>query len=98
MKPVRYRFGHHIRFRACEDNVVSAGLVLTNCVCFLLRWFCHVDDDTYLNVPALVTLVRQYNHTGDWYLGKPSLNHPVEKQDINDRRVSLFVVCCCFTS
>nr|AKP06495.1 N-acetylglucosaminyltransferase fringe [Platynereis dumerilii] len=46
------------------------------------KWFCHVDDDTYLNIPALLRLLKQYNSTGDWYLGKPSLNHPLEIKDI----------------
>ena len=27
------------------------------------RWFCHVDDDTYVNVPELKkTLIALYNH------------------------------------
>ncbi|XP_060071856.1 fringe glycosyltransferase-like [Ylistrum balloti] len=42
------------------------------------RWFCHLDDDTYLNVPGLVKLLQTYNHTDDWYLGRPSLRHPIE--------------------
>lgn len=45
------------------------------------RWFCHVDDDTYVNVPALVTLLQQYNDTTDWYLGKPSLSYPLKMRD-----------------
>lgn len=45
------------------------------------RWFCHVDDDTYLNVPMLVKVLQKYNHTSDWYLGKPSLKHPIEVED-----------------
>ncbi len=51
------------------------------------RWFCHVDDDTYVNVPALYQLLRGYNHTEDWYLGKPSLTHPLEIMDIENPRV-----------
>lgn len=45
------------------------------------RWFCHMDDDTYLNVPKLIELLQKYNHTSDWYLGKPSLKHPIEIED-----------------
>ena len=37
-----------------------------------------MDDDTYINIPALLTLLQQYNHSQEWYLGKPSLNHPIE--------------------
>ncbi|GAB1603080.1 beta-1,3-N-acetylglucosaminyltransferase radical fringe-like [Argonauta hians] len=47
------------------------------------RWFCHVDDDTYVNVPKLVSLLQKYNHTQDWYLGKLSLEHPLEIMDVN---------------
>ncbi|KAK6170600.1 hypothetical protein SNE40_018957 [Patella caerulea] len=45
------------------------------------RWFCHVDDDTYVNIPQLVKLVKKYDHTQDWYLGKPSLARPIEMID-----------------
>ncbi|XP_074648813.1 fringe glycosyltransferase-like [Tubulanus polymorphus] len=42
------------------------------------RWFCHVDDDTYVNIPRLVNVLRKYNDSKPWYIGKPSLNHPIE--------------------
>lgn len=42
------------------------------------RWFCHVDDDSYVHVGRLLKFLQSYNHTGDWYLGKPSLTHPME--------------------
>ncbi|XP_005093003.1 beta-1,3-N-acetylglucosaminyltransferase manic fringe [Aplysia californica] len=45
------------------------------------RWFCHMDDDIYLNVPRLLKLLQQYDHRSDWYLGKPSLKHPLEIED-----------------
>ena len=45
------------------------------------HWFCHVDDDTYLNLQKLVEVLQKYNHTLDWYLGKPSLKHPIEVED-----------------
>lgn len=45
------------------------------------QWFCHVDDDTYLNMERLLDLLQQYNHTDDWYLGRPSLAHPIEVED-----------------
>lgn len=45
------------------------------------RWFCHLDDDVYLNVPRLLKLLQKYNHKQDWYLGKPSLRHPLEVAD-----------------
>ncbi len=45
------------------------------------RWFCHVDDDTYVNVKSLVALLREYDHKGDWYLGKTSISRPLEIND-----------------
>ncbi|XP_063444625.1 beta-1,3-N-acetylglucosaminyltransferase radical fringe-like [Mytilus trossulus] len=45
------------------------------------RWFCHVDDDNYVNVPALVGFLQQYNHSDNWYLGRPSISHPMEVLD-----------------
>ncbi|CAC5385338.1 FNG [Mytilus coruscus] len=45
------------------------------------RWFCHVDDDNYVNVPALVGFLQQYNHSHNWYLGRPSISHPMEVLD-----------------
>ncbi|XP_066531839.1 beta-1,3-N-acetylglucosaminyltransferase lunatic fringe [Hoplias malabaricus] len=42
------------------------------------KWFCHVDDDNYINSKALVQLLSQYAHTQDMYVGKPSLDRPIE--------------------
>lgn len=42
------------------------------------KWFCHVDDDNYVNVRALVKHLSQYTHTQDMYIGKPSLDRPIE--------------------
>lgn len=43
-----------------------------------LRWFCHVDDDNYVNVPALDELLKMYNPIGDWYLGRTSTPKPLQ--------------------
>ncbi|XP_071360913.1 beta-1,3-N-acetylglucosaminyltransferase lunatic fringe-like [Trachinotus anak] len=42
------------------------------------KWFCHVDDDNYVNVGSLLKLLSQYSHTQDVYLGRPSLERPIE--------------------
>lgn len=42
------------------------------------KWFCHVDDDNYVNVRTLVKHLSQYTHTQDMYIGKPSLDRPIE--------------------
>ncbi|KAH9494906.1 hypothetical protein Btru_020767 [Bulinus truncatus] len=53
------------------------------------RWFCHVDDDVYLNVPHLVEVLSGYSHKEDWYLGKPSLRHPLEVVDRDNAGMKL---------
>lgn len=45
---------------------------------FNFRWFCHFDDDNYVNIPKLVELLNNYSPTRDWYLGKPSIASPLE--------------------
>lgn len=45
-------------------------------------WFCHFDDDQYVNVMALEVALRQFPYDKDWYLGKPSIGKPL---DILDR-------------
>ncbi|XP_051968791.1 beta-1,3-N-acetylglucosaminyltransferase radical fringe-like [Xyrauchen texanus] len=42
------------------------------------KWFCHVDDDNYVILPRLLELLSSYSHTQDVYLGRPSLDHPIE--------------------
>ncbi|XP_055845041.1 fringe glycosyltransferase [Episyrphus balteatus] len=42
------------------------------------KWFCHFDDDNYVNVPRLVRLLDEYSPSVDWYLGKPSISSPLE--------------------
>lgn len=49
---------------------------------------CHFDDDIYVNIPVLMELLQKYKHTDDWYLGKPSLRHPIEVNDFENPGVS----------
>ncbi|XP_058797189.1 fringe glycosyltransferase isoform X2 [Phymastichus coffea] len=42
------------------------------------KWFCHFDDDNYVNVPRLLKLLDNYNPREDWYLGRPSIPTPLE--------------------
>ncbi|KAM9426829.1 beta-1,3-N-acetylglucosaminyltransferase radical fringe [Pholidichthys leucotaenia] len=42
------------------------------------KWFCHVDDDNYMILPGLLRLLSSYHHSQDVYLGRPSLDHPIE--------------------
>lgn len=45
------------------------------------RWFCQLDDDNYLNIPNLLRLLDTYPSDKDLYLGRSSLNHPIETMD-----------------
>lgn len=42
------------------------------------RWFCHVDDDNYVNPEGLLHLLSTFSPNQDVYLGRPSLDHPIE--------------------
>ncbi|POI25834.1 hypothetical protein CIB84_010417, partial [Bambusicola thoracicus] len=44
-------------------------------------WFCHLDDDNYLNPEALLKLLSSYSAMKDVYLGKPSLNRPIRASE-----------------
>lgn len=37
-----------------------------------------MDDDNYVILPSLLELLSSYSHTQDVYLGRPSLDHPIE--------------------
>ncbi|XP_037016397.2 beta-1,3-N-acetylglucosaminyltransferase manic fringe isoform X3 [Artibeus jamaicensis] len=58
-----------------------------------LRWFCHVDDDNYVNSRALLKLLRTLPQALDVYIGRPSLNRPIhasEPQPHNRSRLVQF--------
>ena len=61
----------------------------SNKICLFFRWFCHFDDDNYVNVPTLVQKLSQFDARQDWYLGKPSLPEPLEilDRDRNNHQV-----------
>ncbi|XP_016017204.2 beta-1,3-N-acetylglucosaminyltransferase manic fringe isoform X2 [Rousettus aegyptiacus] len=46
-----------------------------------LRWFCHVDDDNYVNPKALLKLLKAFPPTLDVYVGRPSLNRPIHASE-----------------
>ncbi|KAM7114265.1 beta-1,3-N-acetylglucosaminyltransferase manic fringe [Molossus nigricans] len=50
-----------------------------------LRWFCHVDDDNYVNAKALLKLLRALPQTLDVYIGRPSLNRPIHASEPQPR-------------
>nr|CAB3265542.1 Fringe 1 [Phallusia mammillata] len=36
------------------------------------RWWCHFDDDNYVNVGSLVNYLDQFDDKKDWYIGRKS--------------------------
>lgn len=53
------------------------------------RWFCHVDDDNYLNPGALLSLLQSFPQNGEVYVGRASLDRPItahEQLDGNKTR------------
>jgi len=41
------------------------------------QWWCHFDDDNFVNVVALTQLLQRYNPEKPWYLGKTSTAYPL---------------------
>jgi len=42
------------------------------------QWWCHFDDDNYVNVVALLNLLERYAPDLPWYLGKTSTASPLK--------------------
>lgn len=64
----------------------------------LCRWFCHFDDDNYVNVPRLVRFLGDYSPREDWYLGKPSIQAPLEIITKDKATVSQVIISNYFLS
>lgn len=61
-----------------EQSALTLRAAARLTVCLRRRWFCHVDDDNYVILPSLLRLLSSYHHSQDVYLGRPSLDHPIE--------------------
>lgn len=50
-----------------------------------------MDDDNYVILPSLLQLLSSYHHSQDVYLGRASLDHPIEAAERvrNDGSVGL---------
>jgi len=64
---------HYSKALCCKTSVEFDSFIDSN-----KKWFCHFDDDNYVNVPRLVRFLGDYNPREDWYLGKPSIQAPIE--------------------
>jgi fringe protein len=85
---VTRRTGGHLIKTACPSDHGRASLCCkmeAELTTFLTgsdrSWFCHLDDDNYLNVPALVKMLSSYSWKEEWYLGKASISSPLEMLD-----------------
>ncbi|XP_071586363.1 beta-1,3-N-acetylglucosaminyltransferase manic fringe isoform X1 [Heliangelus exortis] len=80
---LKRRMGNHAIFTNCSAEHSHQALsckMAAEFDAFLASgrsWFCHLDDDNYLNPRALLKLLSSYSATWDVYLGKPSLNRPI---------------------
>ncbi|NWX77163.1 MFNG acetylglucosaminyltransferase, partial [Alca torda] len=84
---LKSRMGDHAVFTNCSAEHSHPALsckMAAEFDAFLASsrsWFCHLDDDNYLNPRALLKLLSSYSATWDVYLGKPSLNRPIRASE-----------------
>ncbi|KAJ7425866.1 Beta-1,3-N-acetylglucosaminyltransferase manic fringe [Willisornis vidua] len=80
---LKRRMGNHVIFTNCSaehSHLALSCKMAAEFDAFLVSgrsWFCHLDDDNYLNPQALLKLLSSYSEMWDVYLGKPSLNRPI---------------------
>ncbi|XP_021241318.1 beta-1,3-N-acetylglucosaminyltransferase manic fringe [Numida meleagris] len=84
---LKRRMGGHVVFTNCSTEHSHSALsckMAAEFDAFLASgqsWFCHLDDDNYLNPEALLKLLSSYSAMSDVYLGKPSLNRPIRASE-----------------
>ncbi|KAM9637636.1 beta-1,3-N-acetylglucosaminyltransferase manic fringe isoform 3-T3 [Morphnus guianensis] len=85
---LKRRMGDHAIFTNCSaehSHLALSCKMSAEFDAFLASgrsWFCHLDDDNYLNPWALLKLLSSYSATWDVYLGKPSLNRPIRASEM----------------
>ncbi|OXB60888.1 hypothetical protein ASZ78_014440 [Callipepla squamata] len=84
---LKRRMGDHVVLTNCSTEHSHSALsckMAAEFDTFLASgqsWFCHLDDDNYLNPAALLKLLSSYSAMKDVYLGKPSLNRPIRASE-----------------
>ncbi|XP_017364384.1 beta-1,3-N-acetylglucosaminyltransferase manic fringe [Cebus imitator] len=84
---LRERLGSHLVVTNCSSEHSHPALsckMAAEFDTFLAsgrRWFCHVDDDNYVNPRALLQLLRAFPLARDVYVGRPSLNRPIHASE-----------------
>ncbi|XP_067830669.1 beta-1,3-N-acetylglucosaminyltransferase lunatic fringe-like [Heptranchias perlo] len=95
---LKIRTGHHVINTNCSSahsrQALSCKMAAEYDVFIAsrLKWFCHVDDDNYVNVRALLNLLSRFPPAQDVYVGKPSLDRPIEASEKlpNNKTKSVF--------
>ncbi|XP_053424227.1 beta-1,3-N-acetylglucosaminyltransferase radical fringe isoform X2 [Nycticebus coucang] len=64
--------------RVINTNCSAVRTRQALCCKMSVEWFCHVDDDNYVNTESLLHLLSTFSPSQDIYLGRPSLDHPIE--------------------
>ncbi|XP_020043615.1 beta-1,3-N-acetylglucosaminyltransferase radical fringe isoform X2 [Castor canadensis] len=64
--------------RVINTNCSAVRTRQALCCKMSVEWFCHVDDDNYVNPEGLLHLLSTFSPNQDVYLGRPSLDHPIE--------------------
>ena len=62
--------GHGVEALSCKMGFEFDYFIKSN-----KRWFCHVDDDTYVIVNQFLQMLDGFNSSENWYIGKNSMNH-----------------------
>lgn len=68
---------HSQQALSCKMSAEYDGFMASN-----KRWFCHVDDDNYVNPETLLSLLQTFPQDGDIYVGKPSLDKPITAHEL----------------
>ncbi|XP_022648403.1 fringe glycosyltransferase-like isoform X2 [Varroa jacobsoni] len=68
--------GHSRRALSCKMNSEFDVFAASNRS--QKKWWCHFDDDNYVNVPALGKVLRRYDSSRVWYLGRNSIMRPID--------------------
>lgn len=80
--------GFHVEVTRCESDHSQAALACKTSAEYDgfmssdKRWFCHVDDDNYLNPGALLTLLQSFPQNAEVYVGRASLDRPITAHEL----------------
>uniref|UniRef100_A0A8C6WRP9 Fringe-like glycosyltransferase domain-containing protein n=1 Tax=Neogobius melanostomus TaxID=47308 RepID=A0A8C6WRP9_9GOBI len=93
---LRHRLGDHLINTNCSEAHTRQALsckMSQEYETFLRsgrKWFCHVDDDNYVNVEALLELLSHYQSSQDVYIGRPSIGRPIQATGGSGKQVEFW--------